>query len=348
VKNIAIDMGTWVSPMAFWMQWKTKGSVDATQHSEVICIDGGAAYPVIVNSNPRVAMVLRLYKQRFTELWEGMSAYERRQVTDLDDPVDHTMVVMALPRPIRNAIYEPLLETLRQRNRLKWGSGEAIKNLESELLSGKCALVAGKDDTVMRIAVVIALNIKRPGGAVLLEIAEVKEDICKISARPPGSKLREKETVRTCATRVLDERLKDIAPDDPTSFVLERCEYVVKECSASPTYGMQTEYHRNIFRVSQVMESTRGPPRLSQAVCSSERSDGSSNDFSQMSPHLSPGDPLEVPSIIQTHLPYLAGHYPHHIHLSSKGDGTKTVIYAWVHPDDVQVFDWKGNAPVQQ
>lgn len=231
------------------------------------------------------------------------------------------MVIMNLPPFYRNMVYTPLLETIRRKNRLQWGSGEAINNLEDELNSGKCALIAAREGLIMRVAMVVALHVTRPGGEVLLEIATIKGDQCKITARPPGSKLRERETLTAAATRGLDALIKDIQGDQ--SFELEGWQYMVKECGASPTYGLQTEYHRNIFRVVQAIDTQSLPPQLS------------SNK-----PPQSGVDIDAVPQLIRAHLPSLACHYPDHLYIAQKPGEDKATIYAWVHPDDVNVFNW--------
>lgn len=175
---------------------------------------------------------------------------------------------MGLPRIVRCRTYMPLLEAIRQKKWLRWADSKAMRKLTDELDSGKCALVASKDGSVMRAAIVIVLHVKRPGGEVLLEIARIEGGACTISARLPGSKLGARETPATTAKKVLHTLIRSLGPNagDPSSFELGACAYVVRQTMPSPTYGLQTQYHRNIFNVSQKTGSLIPPPRLNPVV----------------------------------------------------------------------------------
>jgi len=328
---------SWVVSASFWMHWKTRGHMDACEHSEVICINGRAAFPAIMGSNARAAALLVSYRRTYKELLVAMTEFARKMVNDID-AVDHAAVVLGLPKRIRTMMFQPLLESIRQKNWLRWGSRKSIKELESELDQCKCALVAAKDGSPVRVVTIIALQMTRPSGEVLLQVAEVNGDDCTFSARPPGTKLRENEVPTVAAMRVLGDVTKDA---DVEGFGLGELHSVTKGLSDSPTYGLQTEYRRNICATSYQGAACEEAPRLSaeelqhnaQCVTSTPKQQlFSQTGRSSLTSVV--GD--EVVNMIRHHVPHFSNHYPHHIHAIP--DNGKTTIYAWVHPEDVELL----------
>jgi len=309
----------------------------------VVCIDGKVALPAIVNSHFRVAALLRQYQKSFKELWKGMPEHERDKVTDLGEAVDHAVVVMCLPREWRRGLFEPLLDIIRRKllwkqSLMPWRGENSITDLETELDEGKCALVSAKDGSVTRVAVVIALQVTRPGDEILLEVAEIQGTDCTLSARFPATKCRDREAPAAAARRRMNELGADVRPA-LQSLELDGCAYVVKQCSTSATYGLKTMYHRNIFDVSQRTSTSGRSPRLEplpEAGSLPRRFSQSLSsigfDRSNISKQGTGDDHFEI---LKCYAPHLAPYFPDNVHIMHKLSKNKAVIYAWVHRDDV-------------
>merc|ERR1719359_1250839 len=97
---------------------------------------------MLLNSNSRVATFVKQFQNEHADRANDAS-YE--DCNDLDDPVDYAMVVMSLPRPLRVQIGGPIVESIRHKQWMRWGSGKALADLEDEVQAGKCALVVTPD-----------------------------------------------------------------------------------------------------------------------------------------------------------------------------------------------------------
>lgn len=221
---------------------------------------------------------------------------------------------------------------------MPWRGENSITDLETELDEGKCALVSAKDGSVTRVAVVIALQVTRPGDELLLEVAEIQGSDCTLSVRFPATKCRDREAPAAAARRRMNELGADVRPA-LQSLELDGCAYVVKQCSTSVTYGLKTMYHRNIFDVSQRTSTPGRSPRLeplpeagSSPRCVSLSSIGFDRTSTRCSKQGTGDDQLEI---LKCYAPHLAPYFPDNVHIMHKLSKNKAVIYAWVHRDDV-------------
>merc|ERR1719491_1483004 len=107
----------------------------------------------------------------------------------------------------------------------------------------------------------IALSVKRCRSEVLIEVAKIEEGTFRFCGRLPGTKLYDNETPQQAATRILCQVMADLE-EAGQGMELGELENVDVECSASPTYGLQTQYKRNTFKVTQKRHNYCHPPRL--------------------------------------------------------------------------------------
>merc|ERR1712205_75605 len=148
------------------------------------------------------------YNRQFLQLWQAMGEPQQAAIKDVDEAVDHCAVVLGLQGSHRRNMYAPLLQAIIQkRGAMSWWKYRGSMNeLEAELDMGKCALTLTShtsECSIIRVAMIAALHVTRPCGAVLLEVAEIEAENVTLQPRLPATKLRQGETAKEAARRCM-------------------------------------------------------------------------------------------------------------------------------------------------
>lgn len=346
---------SWISAAALWVPWRTKGNLHALSVSEVVCIHGEAVFQMLAQ-HQLLQETMRAYQKQYAALFDS-SNKEHLLLTDLGDPVDHPIVLMALPVDVKTELAEPLLDILRAKRRWRFASVSDVKDLQTEVANGKCTLVFKPDGMPARVAYVVVLRIEKPLGELLVRVADVDGNDVRPACRLPGSKLRETE-LPCQAVRRLVKSLQEDGVIDAKNISMDEHSSVNIEEQTSQTYNIMTQYVRHTFKSRYSDKTVGGPPSItwfheaesvrysvvSKTMAASKSETGGSEHAESGADAKGPvtrgfsdetlaSGSIDRADVIEDRLPWLTQHWPDHIHWVEDSNG-RGAIYAWMNHAD--------------
>jgi len=230
--------GTWVSEVALWTEWTYSGTLRALGAVELVCVHVPAVLDLL-KKRPAVRSLNHHYCQAFcAQLVDRDNAQLVETCFDVEVNVDE--VLMAMSRDWRLMIMQPLL--MEQRSWVQLFPHKSPEHLIKELAAGKCIISLAPDGRVQRTVLLVALNVKRANGEVLVRLAKVIDGKPVVSLALPGTKMIEAERADQAAKRVLESELAEFNPH--IGFFSQK---KTSDVTSSATYGMPTKYVKTTF-----------------------------------------------------------------------------------------------------
>merc|ERR1719217_1116687 len=106
------------------MEWFTRGDMEATAASELVGISVDAIRDLMQINDVRSLM--RSYQSAYADLCMSLAP---ELLSDLESPVEHSMVVITMETSARVSAAEPVLDVLQQRQRRQWLQTKDVKGL---------------------------------------------------------------------------------------------------------------------------------------------------------------------------------------------------------------------------
>lgn len=165
----------------------------------------------------------------------------RERITDLQLPVEHHVIVAALPAQVRLVLSEGAMEVFRSKHHIFPPKG--LQQLQTEIEEGKCDLAVDASGQILRVVSVAALCLQREDGAVLARIGKYEEGVLTPNCALPGTKVQADEHTKMAIKRLISQKLGDLVE----SIHLGSHSLDVEE-SVSKTMGVPSKYMRALFQ----------------------------------------------------------------------------------------------------
>lgn len=243
-----IEAVHWIGKAALWTEWTSVGTIEAQTQCELVCIPVARMFRAI-RKHHRVHRFLAEYRAAFDEFLP-----DRRGVNDLRTGLELGDVVMHLSLETRLDMMSAVMTVLKQRGWLLTLSlsFRLDAELETEVRSGKSAVILNPELSPEMVALVVAFRMMRQDGRLLTEVGKVEKGMLLPQCQLPGIKVKDGELPQMAAQRLLSGKMAWFAGDVELGPG-ERSTVSKK----SATFGLNTTYWRTTYTI--YLPSTRFP-----------------------------------------------------------------------------------------
>jgi len=233
VTSESVEVGSWLCEAALWVHWIHVGQAKCSIACQLLVVDSDH----LLQTLKKHQLVQQLSHRYCIEFHKRVCAARpplQTWPTDLCVPqADFQHIAVCLPKNVRAAIGLHVLT----------GPDMGYK-LQQELLSGKASLVPGSDTRAQRIVYVIAFQMTREDGRVLVQLGTSERDDEEVrpTCQLPGGKYSPDVASDVAAQELLDTKMAPLSGN--LDVVRSRRE--VDE-STSHQHDMTTKYIRTVY-----------------------------------------------------------------------------------------------------
>lgn len=232
--DVTVELGTWISEAALWMQWVHIGRLTAQRPCGFLVV-AAERIPEVLANYPVVGHIVRTYAQNYH--WRVVTAEPPHAQWPTDLMVEFT--------DISDLLFADYgLDLLRAS--LQAGlvmSPEHVAALEGELLDHKCALSETVTGELERTVFVLALQLSDSQGRLLAQLGKwrSKDEDVRPLCQLPGLKRLPNESPHDALSRLFAQGIGALA----SCVDLHHREHET-EVKASQTYGIKSLYRRTV------------------------------------------------------------------------------------------------------
>lgn len=268
-----VEEGSWLCEAALWSIWTHVGSFVAVTACHLMCLHV-ATFWEAVSKFPNIGLITKEYGRLFHQRLISSCPPTAEYPNDIYVPfTDYEEITNAMEDDLRRIIGQVSLQKLHhnmgKRAHLTIYRKE-MQKLNTEVTSGKCTLIVNQYGLVQRVVAVVAVNVTRADGTVLVQIGSINDDgSCSPNCNLPGTKMERDETPTRAVLRLM---YTEILPYmGATELLWTECSQLVKE---SEHYGVLTKYLRTVFhaRLDSWFEAYKIPKIYAADVISSSKS----------------------------------------------------------------------------
>jgi len=254
--EITIEPKEWMSTIAMFCNWNYVGRLMACETCDAISVHVQRMLEVMAKS-PQIFTLSQSYATTYSFLANSSDAEYASRV-DLD--VSPARILLAMPLGERLNFTCPLLVSLADKQCGKFMdrhfnlkrqniSLAAQENLMDELEKGKCVVCLGTDWQLLRTVCLCVLEITNSTGKLLVQVATWKNGEYIPAVALPGTKLREKETSKEAAKRLIKDDLPDLGGSMHFETTISKEQHDV-----SKKFGVRSLYLKTTFCVRHMTE----------------------------------------------------------------------------------------------
>jgi len=247
---ITVVSPKWISEMALWVMWSTRGMLEASSAAELCTLDVVS----LTNIVEPYSEVCALLHQWCLALCFTLEVEQPNSINDVDVGVSRGAVILNLPLDSRIHMARPALSALRQQ-RSRWagllGVARGVADLDDQVHDGRCCVWRDDDGTVLRIVRMVTLRLERFDGFICIQLADWKSSSDETTMRKdtaialPSAKARPEEQPSHCVEKFLQ---KDFVKFE-AGATLGECELITEQ-KPSPRYGVDTVYFQSMFHAT--------------------------------------------------------------------------------------------------
>jgi hypothetical protein len=256
--DVRIAPKEWISTIAVFCNWNYVGRLLACETCDAISLRVPEMLEVL-ESHPQIFQLSLSYATTYSIL-ANSSDPEYASRVDLD--LSPARILLAMPLSERLSFATPLIRSFADtHNRMierhfpvkrPRTSQETQQHLMDEMEIGKCVVTLGNDSHLLRTVVLCVMEITNDVGKLLVQVASWKNGQFIPDIALPGTKLREKESTKDAAKRLI----KDDLPDLRGSMHFDTS--ISKEYEdVSKKNGVRSKYLKTTFFVRHSAEDER-------------------------------------------------------------------------------------------